>query len=102
MILDRAEAQFRESLRRDPHHVGFLTTLADLVLDKGNSREAERLRRRAIYVEPSNHHGFATLASVYKETDKPLSALDCYKKALSLRDHAEVRSNMVSFGYTKI
>lgn len=102
MILDRAEAQFRESLRREPHHVGFLTTLADLVLDKGNSREAEMLCRRAMYFEPGNHHGFATLARVYKEADKPLAALDCYKKALSLRDHADVRSNMVSLRYTKM
>ncbi len=52
MILDRAEAQFREALRREPYHVGFLTTLADLVLDKGNSREAEMLCRRAICRSP--------------------------------------------------
>lgn len=40
-ILDRAEAQFREALRKEPHNVGLLTTLADMVLDKGETREPE-------------------------------------------------------------
>ena len=91
MILDRAEAQFWEALHREPHHVGFLTTLADLVFNKGNSREAEMLCRRAIYFDPGNYAGFATLASVYKEMDKPLAALNCYEKALSLTDNPDVR-----------
>jgi hypothetical protein len=95
-IFDRAEAQFREALRKEPHNVGFLTTLADMVLDKGETREAELLCRRAIYFDPQDPIGFATLARVYKETDKSEQALDCYKKSLALREIPDVRSNMVT------
>jgi Tfp pilus assembly protein PilF len=76
--------------------VGFLTTLADMVLDKGETREAELLCRRAIYFDPQDPIGFATLARVYKETDKLEQALVCYKKALALREIPDVRSNMVT------
>jgi Tfp pilus assembly protein PilF len=95
-IFDRAEAQYREALRKEPHHVGFLTTLADMVLEKGDIREADMLCRRAIYFDSSCPFGFATLARVYVARDQPEHALDCYKKALALREIPDVLSNMVS------
>ncbi len=94
-ILDRAEAQFREALRRDPHHAGFLTTLADLVLDKGDAREAGVLCRRAIYYEPANYVGFASLGHVLTAMDDLEGAIRCYEKALSLKEHPDVVSNLV-------
>ena len=98
-ILDRAEAQLREALRREPHHAGFLTTLADLVMDKGNATEAGMLCRRAIYYEPTNYAGFATLARVYTETDQPMVALHCYEKALALEENPSIMSNMVRLSF---
>jgi len=95
-IFDSAEAQYREALRKEPHHVGFLTTLADMVLEKGDIREADMLCRRAIYFDSSCPFGFATLARVYVARDQPEQALDCYKKALALREIPDVLSNMVS------
>ena len=95
-ILDRAETQFREALRRDPYHAGFLTTLADLVLDKGDAREAGMLCRRAIYYEPTNYVGFASLGHVFSAMDDLEAAIRCYKKALLLKEHPDVVSNLVS------
>ena len=54
------------------------------------------LCRRAIYFDSSCPFGFATLARVYVARDQPEQALDCYKKALALREIPDVLSNMVS------
>jgi hypothetical protein len=95
-IMDRAEAQFREALHKDPHHAGFLTTLADIVLEKGNVIEAGMLCRRAIYFEPTNYVGFASLGHVYKAMDDLGAAIHCYEKSLALREHPDVITNLVS------
>lgn len=95
-IMDRAEAQFREALRRDPHHAGFLTTLADIILEKGNVVEAGMLCRRAIYFEPTNYVGFASLGHVYKAMDDLTAAIHCYEKSITLREHPDVITNLVS------
>ncbi len=97
-LLDRAESQLRESLRRDPQHVRFLTTLADLIIDKGGDPvEAGMLCRRAIYFEPDNYVGFASLGNVYKSMDDHSSAIHCFEKSLTLRgNNADVMSNLVS------
>ena len=97
-LLDRAESQLRESLRRDPQHVGFLTGLADLIVEKGGDPvEAGMLCRRAIYFEPDNFAGFASLGNVYKTTDDLGAAIHCYEKALSLRENnASIMTVLVS------
>ena len=97
-LLDREESQLRESLRQDPQHVGFLTALADLIIEKGGDPvEAGMLCRRAIYFEPDNFTGFASLGNVYKSMDDIGASIHCYEKALSLRENnASVMTVLVS------
>ena len=94
-MFDEAESELRESLRRQPDHVGFLTTLAEIAIDRGDLQEASALCRRAIYFEPDNWYGYATLATVHKENDNPEAALVCFTKSLSLKEDASILSNMV-------
>ena len=97
-LRDRAESQLRKLLHQDPQHVGFLTALADLIVEKGGDPvEAGMLCRRAIYFEPDNFAGFASLGNVYKTTDDLGAAIHCYEKALSLRENnASIMTVLVS------
>ena len=97
-LRDRAESQLRKLLHQDPQHVGFLTALADLIVEKGGDPvEAGMLCRRAIYFEPDNFAGFASLGNVYKSMDDHSAAIHCFEKSLTLRgNNADVMSNLVS------
>lgn len=97
--LDRALILYKKCLNQDPNQPDCLCNLASLLLDIGNSEEAELYYRRALEVTDSKHAGalynLALMLQDGKKEGDQTDARDLYMKLLEIEPkNAEAWANI--------
>ncbi len=86
--LDKAEANFKKVLQKDPHHPGTLFYLGNIMLDKGDYSKAENFALKAVRIYPENSLFFDFLGRVYFETNRFNRAETNFKNAIYLKPNS--------------
>ena len=76
---------YRDTLARDPRHLGALFNLAQISLRRGNPAEAESLLRRAIAITPAEPAFHVSLSAALRADGRPAEAKASAEQALKLR-----------------
>jgi len=82
---EKAEANFRNLLKRHPNHPGTLFYLGKIMYDKGNIIKAEDFALKAIRINPENSLFFDFLGRIYFKTNRYNLAEANYKNAIFLK-----------------
>lgn len=87
-----AEAQTREVLRLQPHNPSADTQLGEMLLDRGQTREAIGVLTDARVGDPSNRNALLLLARAYRQGGQPvLAAKTAQQAAVLLRDQERIQ-----------
>lgn len=82
--LEGARECFASVLERDPRNVEAMNFLAELMRNRANYAEAERLYRAVLRLDKSNAPAYEGLAETRLALMDKSAAIDCYEKALSI------------------
>jgi Tfp pilus assembly protein PilF len=98
--LDRAEEQYRQTLRLNQGYGPACTSLASLLFDKGRTREAEDSLVRCLQAVPDYVEGWMQLGRMYVAIKRPSAAADAFRKVLSISEDPDVRKQ--ASGYLSV
>ncbi len=79
---DEAMARVQAALRADEKHDGALVNLGAIHAHHGEVRQAERVLRRALKLNPVNAAGHKQLAVLLERTGRPMDAMNHWRDAL--------------------
>jgi tetratricopeptide (TPR) repeat protein len=93
--LDEAEQQCRILLDKEPDSVPLLNALAMLLLDRGETAQAQPLLQRAIAAAPDQPSLHNNLGNLLYRSDDMKGAAQAYAKAVALKpDYSEAHYNL--------
>ncbi|HEY8908967.1 MAG TPA: tetratricopeptide repeat protein [Desulfosporosinus sp.] len=80
----KALEYYREALELAPDHPLILYNLSVCLARKGNWQEGIDSLNKLIEIDPDHSSGWALLGTIYEQTEKFDTAIDCFNKALKL------------------
>ena len=88
--LRRAEAHYRQVLRKVPKHPDALHLLGVIALDRGRPEQAIELIRKALAVQPNLAQAYSNLGNALLACGRRAEAIANYRRAIDLEPHFAV------------